>query len=330
MGKLQISLACGKYDHTRALQDGTVVPEGIDLNYISLEAEEVFWRMLHNGEFDASEVSLSSYTMAVSRGISDLIAIPVFVSRVFRQSCVYVNAGSGIERPEDLKGKRVGVPEYQITAAVWTRGFLEDDYGVAPRDVLWHTGGLEQPGRTEKIALELPAEIKIQSIPADKTLSQMLDSGEIDALVTARMPSCFSAGSPGVRRLLPNYMEVEADYYQRTGIFPIMHTVAIKRSIYERNPWVAQSLFKAFNQARDASYETLLDVNASHYPLPWMISSVDEVRKSWGDDFWPYGVQKNRKTLEALVRYSFDQGLSRRKLQVEELFAKETLDEFKI
>ena len=300
------------------------------MNYLSLEAEEIFWRMLHNGEFDVSEVSLSSYTIARSRGMDDLMAIPVFVSRSFRQSCVYVNTGAGIKKPSDLKGKRVGVPEYQITAAVWTRGFLEDDYGVAPRDILWHTGGLEQPGRTEKIALELSSDIKIQSIPEHKTLSQMLDSGEIDALVSARMPSCFAAGSPRVTRLFLNYKEVEADYFQRTGIFPIMHTIAIKRSLYDRHPSMAQSLFKAFCQAKEISFQTLMDVNVSHYPMPWIIDSVEELRRTWGADFFPYGVQANHTALETLLRYSFEQGLARRKLQVEELFAKETLNEFKI
>jgi len=330
MAKVGITLACGNYDRTWPLRDGTVVPEGIDLNYLCLGAEEVFWRMLRHGEFDASEISLSSYLMARSRGDKSLIAIPVFPSRMFRHSCVFVHADAGINEPGDLRGKRVGVPEYQMTAAVWIRGILQDEYGVAPGDCFWLTGGLEHSGRVEKLSLQLPDDIRIAPIPESKTLAQMLETGEIDALFTARTPSCYAAGSPRVRRLFPDYREVETDYYRRTGIFPIMHTVVLKRELYERYPWVAQSLYKAFNQAKELACRSYFDTTAPRYSLPFLISTAEEMHRIFGADFWPYGVKTNEKTLEALLRYSHAQDLSRRKLTIEELFAPETYEEFKI
>ncbi len=330
MAKVRITLACGDYDRTWPLRDGAVVPEGIDLNYLCLGAEEVFWRMLRNGEFDASEISLSSYIMAHSRGDESLIAIPVFPSRIFRHSCIFIHSDAGINEPGDLRGKRIGVPEYQMTAAVWIRGILQDEYGVAPRDCYWFTGGLEHPGRVEKLSLQLPDDTRIVPIPEDKTLSQMLVTGEIDALFTARTPSCFAPDSSRVRRLFPNYKDVEKDYYQRTGIFPIMHTIVLKRELYELYPWVAQSLFKAFNQAKEIACRGYFDSTAPHYSLPFLISTAEEMHKVFGTDFWPYGVKDNEKTIEALLRYSYEQGLSQRKLTIKELFAPETFEEFKI
>jgi 4,5-dihydroxyphthalate decarboxylase len=314
----------------RALMDGSIVPEGLDLNFIPLEVEEIFWRQLRHGEFDGCEISLSSYTMTRSRGDDRFVAIPVFTSRFFRHSCVYVNKSKGIQSPQDLRDRSVGVPEYQMTAAVWLRGIVQHEYGVHPREIRWRTGGLEFPGREEKIGLRLPSEIDCEPIPDGRTLSQMLDAGEIDALVTARSPSCFADGSPNVGRLFRDYADEERAYFERTRIFPIMHCVVIRRSIYETQPWVAVSLYKACRAAKDMALANLRDTNALYASLPWLVPEVEQTREIMGDDWWPYGVEMNRAAIQTLCRYSYEQGLSERQMRVEELFAPETLDEFKI
>jgi 4,5-dihydroxyphthalate decarboxylase len=311
------------------LMNGTVVPEGVDLNFIPIDIEESAWRQLKHQEFDGSETSLSQYTQFRSRGDDRFIGIPVFTSRSFRHSCVYVNAHKGIKEPQDLKGKTVGVPEYTQTAAVWVRGIFQHEYSVHPGDMLWRTGGEETPGRVEKLKLELPG-VDLQPIPPDKTLSRMLDAGELDALFAARAPSCFVAGSPNVKRLFGNYWEAEEEYYRRTGIFPIMHTVIIKRSVYEQNPWVAMSLFKACLASKEIALRNLQHTYALYASLPWLVHQVDYTRRIMGDDWWPYGIEKNRKTIEALCQYSFEQSLSARRMTIEDLFAPETFDEFKI
>jgi 4,5-dihydroxyphthalate decarboxylase len=310
--------------------DGSIPVEGMDLNFIPMVVEETFWRQLRYQEFDGSEMSLSSYTLARSRGDERFIAIPAFTSRFFRHSCVFINTHKGIEKPEDLKGKTIGVPEYQMTAAVWQRGLLQHEYGVHPRDVLWRSGGEETPGRVEKLKVRLPEDVDYKPIPIDKTLSGMLDNGEIDALLAARAPSCFDKGSPNVRRLWENYPEVEADYYRRTRIFPIMHCVVIKRSVYKENPWVAQSLYKALLAAKNITLKNLQTTEALHATLPWLVFEAQRTRQIMGEDWWPYGIEKNRETIEALCEYSFEQGLSERRMTIEELFASETFDEFKI
>ena len=330
MGKLHVDFACGSYDRTRALQDGSVQPEGIDLTYIPIDPpEEVFWRMLMHHEFDVAEMSLGSYTAGRTRGDLPFIAIPAFVSRMFRHSAAYINVDSGIQRPEDLKGKRVGIPEYQMTAMVWLRGILQTDYGVKPSDLHWYSGGQEHPGRREKVPLILPSDVRIERIPEDRTLSSMLVAGEIDALFAARMPSPFINRSPKVRRLFPNYREVEADYFKRTGIFPIMHTVAIRLDLYERHPWIAQSLFKALCEAKERCAKSIYETGSLRFMLPWANDDYEQARALMGDDYWPYGFEANRKVLETFVRYAYEQGVAARQVTVEELFAKETLDTFR-
>jgi 4,5-dihydroxyphthalate decarboxylase len=256
------------------------------------------------------------------------IAIPVFPSRFFRHSCIYVSAKSGIRKPKDLIGKRIGVPEYQMTAPVWIRGILAEHYGVPVDSVTYFTGGEEEPGRPEKQSLDLPANIKVETIAPDKTLAAMLRDGEIDAFHTARKPSTYD----GLRvvRLFENYSEVERAYYRETGIFPIMHTVAIRRDVYEANRWVAQSLFKAFCAAQQRTYDDLAETAALKAMLPWLPHHVEETRREMGDDYWAYGFEKNRATLATFLRYHYEQGLSKRLLQPEELFAPETLEAFKI
>jgi 4,5-dihydroxyphthalate decarboxylase len=330
MSKLSLTLACPPYDRVQALFNRMVVPEGIDLNILSLGVEEIFWRQLKNGEFDASESSLSTYTMLRAKGDDRFIAIPAFPSRFFRHSCIFINTNKGIEKPTDLKGKIIGVPEYQMTASVWQRGIMADEYGIYPKDMGWVSGGQEEPGRVDKIPMILPQGVHLEQIPKDKTLSKMLDDGEIDALFTARAPSCFQNESPNVSRLFPNFREVEESYFNRTGIFPIMHTFIIKRDIYDAHPWVAMSLFKALRQAKDWAINNFDITSALYATLPWLTDEVERTRSALGVDFWPYGVEPNRRTLETFLRYHHEQGLSNRKLSIEELFAMETMEEFKI
>ncbi|MBI4322138.1 MAG: ABC transporter substrate-binding protein [Chloroflexi bacterium] len=329
MSKLHLTFACGEYDRTLALKDGSIQPEGIDINYITMGPEEIFWRMLRYEEFEASEMSFSSYLLERARGKTRLVALPVFVSRVFRHGYIFINTESGILRPEDLVGKRVGVPEYQMTAALWQRGFLQHDYGVSPDKVLWLTGGLEQPGRKEKLELHLPPGIRVETIPEDKSLSSMLASGEIDALCGARPPSSFLKGSSKLRRLFPDYEAVELEYYRRTRLFPIMHTVVIREEVLEKHRWVADSLYKALCQAKDQCLEAMRNPGTLKYAIPWLIPEIERVRQVFGDDWWPYGVEANRPSLEAAVQYSYEQGLSETKLEVESLFPQSTLEGFK-
>jgi 4,5-dihydroxyphthalate decarboxylase len=328
MSQLRITLSCWNYDRTRALADGTVKPEGIELNYLNNVVEETFFRMLRYREFEAAELSLSSYCVSLMRDDPAFIAIPVFPSRSFRHNTVVVSAKSGIKDPKDLAGKRIGNPEYQLTAIVWQRGFLADEHGVDPKSCTYYTGGEETPGRDEKLKLDLPADIKVKSIPHDKTLSQMIADGEIDAIYAPRLPSTFHTRPNDVKRLFPDYMAAEKAYYEKTKIFPIMHVIVIRRDIYKANPWVARSLYKAFVESQRLTYQDMREVAALKTMLPWLPAHLEETRKILGDDWWSYGFQKNRHVLDTFLRYHHEQGLSKRRLKPEELFAPETLEAF--
>jgi len=327
---MRLTLACWDYDRTRALIDGSVAVDGIDLVYLNQPVEETFFRMMRFREFDCSEMSLSSYCASLHSDNPPFIAIPVFPSRYFRHSCIFISAKSAIREPADLKGKRIGVPEYQMTAPVWIRGILSDDYGVKVTDAQHFSGGEEEPGRDEKLKLSLPPQFSVTPIGPGQTLSQMLADGEIDALHTARTPSTFYSRPDDVKRLFPDFVAVEKDYFRRTGLFPIMHVVAIRRSVYEANRWIAQSLFKAFSQAQALTYDNLAVTSAMTTMLPWQVAAVEEARAELGDDWWPYGFAKNRAVLDTFLRYHHEQGLSARRLQPEELFAPETFEAFKI
>lgn len=327
---LRLTLSCWNYDRTRALADGSVRPDGIDLNYLTLPVEETFFRMLRYQEFDACEMSLSSYCVSLMRDKPPFIAIPIFPSRMFRHNGIYISAKSGIKEPKDLAGKRVGNPEYQLTAQVWIRGILADEYGVDPHSVRYFTGGGETPGREEKLKLSLPPEIKIGPIGPTQTLSQMLADGELDAIYAPRAPSTLRTRPSDVKRLFPDYVPVERAYYQKTKIFPIMHTVVIRRELYERDRWIATSLYKAFAEAQRRTYDDLDEVAAMKVMLPWTVAHVEEARRELGDDWWPYGLAPNRHVLDTFLRYHHDQGLSKRRLQPDELFAPETLATFKL
>lgn len=330
MKKLPLTLACWDYDRTRALADGRVKPDGIDLNYIPLPVEETFFRMLRFREFDAAELSLSSYAVSLMRDDPAFIAIPVFPSRFFRHSCIFISAASGIYEPADLAGKRVGVPEYQMTAPVWIRGILQDEYGIDPASVTHFTGGEEEPGREEKLKLTLPKRFRLQPIGSEQTLSRMLAAGEIDALFTARAPSTFYSRPGKVKRLFPDFPAVERAYFEKTKLFPIMHVIVIRRDVYNANPWVAQSLCKAFEESKRITYADLHVTAALKTSLPWQTAELEDTVRLMGDDWWSYGFAANRAVLDVFLRYHHEQGLSSRRLQPEALFAPETLEAFKI
>lgn len=324
MSRLELSLAVCDYDRCRAVLDGRAAVDGCRIIPTAIEPEEAFHRAFKFQEFDVTELSLSSLTMLTSRGESPYVAIPAYVSRLFRHSGIYIRTDRGIDRPEDLKGRVIGLPEYQITATVWIRGILEDEYGVDVRSVKWRQGGLEEAGRTERSRLDLPPEIDLKPIPTDRTLSDMLAAGEIDAMISARAPSCFLKGAPNVARLFPDYRAAEQDYYRRTGIFPIMHVMGVRRSIHERHPWVAVNLLKAFMQAKSAAMYELGQIGHLFASLPWSVYERDQTVALMGEDFWSYGFTENRKVLDTFLRYHHEQGLSKRLVSAEELFAPST------
>jgi 4,5-dihydroxyphthalate decarboxylase len=328
--KLPLTLACWNYDRTRALADGRVTPDGIDLTYLNLPVEETFFRMLRHREFEVAEMSLSSYVVSLFTPERPFVAIPVFPSRCFRHSCIYVHAGSNIREPRDLAGRRVGNPEYQMTALVWIRGILADFYDLPIDSVTYCTGGEEEPGRPEKLRLDLPDRIRVERIGADRTLSRMLADGDIDALYTAREPSTFRSAPDRVRRLFDDFPSVEREYFRRTGIFPIMHTVVIRRDVYEAHRWVAQALVKAFTAAQALAYADLRQTAAPTAMLPWLFDHVEETRRLMGDDYWPYGFERNQATLDTFLRYAFEQGLAKERLPAASLFAPESLERFRI
>lgn len=327
MTRLPLSFACWDYDRVKALQDGRVRPEGIDLNFLPLRVEETFYRQLRHQEFDVAELSLSSYLLTLNEPEPPFVAIPVFPSRFFRHQSIYVNSGSGIEKPADLVGRRVGTPEYQMTAGVWQRGILAEEYGVPVESVHWYTGAIEGGHREEKIPLDLPPEISVTPIPPGRTLSAMLAAGEIDAICSATQPSCFGR-EPRVRHLFEDFKQVEKDYYRRTGIFPIMHTVVIRREVHRRHPWVARTLTKAFEESLRIAYEDLAHRGALKVMLPWLQDHVRETVEALGEGWWDYGLERNRHVLETFARYSHQQGLAHRVHAVEEMFVTAADDAF--
>jgi 4,5-dihydroxyphthalate decarboxylase len=319
MTPLRLTLACGPYDRTQALRDGTIRPDGIDLNYVTLQPAEIFWRMLQYREFDASEMSLSNYTTLVSGGSPPFIAIPVYPSRVFRHGYFFINTEKGIASPRDLKGKHGGVPEYSMTAAVYMRGLLQHEYGVKPSDVEW------VQGRADRLGRPLPGDVRLTQAPAGAELGDLLARGEIDFMMTANNPLAFRRGAPNVRRLFPDYAEVEKDYYRRTKIYPIMHTVVIRRDVYERDPWAALSLYQAFAAAKQHCYRLLTETGSPKASFAWLQPMIEQEQAIIGPDWYPYGIEQNRPSLEALLQYAHEQGLTGRRVAIEELFAPSTL-----
>jgi 4,5-dihydroxyphthalate decarboxylase len=329
MAPLSITLACGPYDRTRALADGRVTVEGVDLRYIQLDPEEIFFRMLSYGEFDVAELSFSSYVLT-HLADGPFVAVPVFPSRMFRHTSVYISEASGITSPEQLAGRLVGVAEYQLTANVWIRGILQEYHGLENSSVRYRTGGLNERGRHEKIPLKLPDNIDIEAIAQDQTLSDLLAAGEIDAIYSPRAPASFTAQAAGqtrhgVRRLFGDSRELERQYFRDSGIFPIMHVLVMRRPVYEANPWLAQSLAKAFGRAKDLAYQELARTVALAVTLPWVREEYEASVALLGEDFWSYGLDPNRHVIETFIRYAHEQGMLPRRPEPDELFALETL-----
>jgi 4,5-dihydroxyphthalate decarboxylase len=318
--RLEITFACSDNDRTRAIIDGRVRIESCDVTCLVLEPAEMFARACRYAEFDITELSFSSYMRMVDLGEAPYIAVPAFLSRAFRHSSFYVRTDRGICSPADLVGRTVGVPEYQMTAALWLRGMLQEEHGVKPADMHWRTGGQEQPGREERMPVDIPG-LDLQPIPAGETLSGMLAAGEIDAMLSARTPSVFLRRAPHVDRLFPNYKDVERSYYKRTGYFPIMHLVALRTSLVQKYPWLPASTYKALLESKAIGLEKLTNLAQLAVALPWMEVEAAETKALMGTDYWRYGVQDCKHEIEVMMRYAHEQGLTRRKLGIEELFA---------
>ena len=331
MSKVNLTIATWDYDRVRPLMDGRVKVEGCDVNYVVVQPEECFHRAWYHQEFDVTELGVSGYYVAISRGtgnfgLSPYVAIPVYPSRLFRASAIYVRKDRGIETPADLRGKKVGVPEYQMTAVVFARGFLSDDYGVRVDEMTWMQGGMDQPGRKDKWPNNLPAGFPLQSL-GDKSINQALEDGTLDAVISARTPHAYHTGSAPVRRLFEDFETVEKDYYRRTKIFPIMHLLGIRREIYEKHPWVARNLYQAFCEAKRITQQDLFETAALKIGLPWVVSSAEGARKVLGDDIFPYGYESALPTLRAMGRFLVEQHITVRPVEPEELFPVTTMSD---
>ncbi|HSQ95643.1 MAG TPA: ABC transporter substrate-binding protein [Croceibacterium sp.] len=329
MSKLQLSVAMGDYDRTRALLDGRVLIDGVDPVYMTLSPEEMFFRAMRSVDFDICELSFSSYLVRASRGDSPYVAVPVFLSRAFRHTSIYVRKDR-IRQPADLKGRRIGVPEYQLTAIVWARALLQDDFGVRPQDATWVRGGIDTPGRPEKIKLQLPPEVKVEAAPEGTTISDLLDRGEIDGFIAPRPPGAAALRNPNVGWLFDDPTAAAKDYYKRSGVFPIMHVIGIRRELAAQHPWLPAAVQKAFTQAKAAAIEALSDTSATKVTLPFVEEQLKAARETLGDDYWSYGVAANRRTLETFLRHHHGQGLSARLMSVDEIFHPATYESYSI
>ena len=319
MSLLPLSIATTDYDHFRDLRFGLVQPEGIDLNWMTLGHHECFARFTANREFDLAELSFAKFATQVTRPDSDIIGLPVICSRLFRFGSFYVNRRSGIRSVQDLAGRKVGSPEWAHSAAVYMRGWMHNEMGVKLTDVHWVQAGANAPGRAEKVEIHLPEGVQLTRV-ADKSLSQMLASGEIDCAIIARPPTCFLEGHPDVERLFPDFVDMEQDYYDRTRVWPIMHIVAMRRAIIEAHPWVGRNLLNAFEASKQRSVERLLDPAVSRYQVPWLSSYARRQRDRFGADLFPYGIEPNRPTWEQMALYTWQQGIAHRQFTPEEIF----------
>jgi len=308
-------------DRMLPILTGEITSPDVALIFETGRPSDLFWRALHDGAFDITEMSLAAHAILTSRGENPFAGLPVFTSRMFRHGSIFVSEEAGISRPEDLAGKRVGIPEYQMTAAVWIRGFLMEFYGVTPADIHWFTGGVNRPGRAERIALRAPPSVRVERVAANRTLNELLLAGEIDAIIAPQVPQAFRQGDPRVRRLFPDYRQDEAEYFIHTGIFPIMHLLVMRRELAAKAPELPALLFDLFDRARQRAMETLADADAPYVMLPWQVEEAERTRALMGDDYWLYGLDANRHTIETFLRYLGEQGLLARQVQIEELFA---------
>jgi 4,5-dihydroxyphthalate decarboxylase len=329
MAKLKLSLAIGNYDRMRPLFDGSVQIDGVDPVFMMLPPEEIFFRAFRTEDFDICELSMSSFTVKTAQGNCPYVGVPAFVSRAFRHNSIYVRTDR-IKKPSDLKGKRIGLPEYQLTACVWARMILEDDYGIKPSDVTWVRGGIDDPSRPEKISIRLPAGVRMEDAPEGKTISQLLESGDIDGFIAPRVPTLAGRSNPNIGWLFPDPVSAGKDYYQRTGIFPIMHVTGVRRSLVEQHPWLPAAVLKAFEQSKAKCLAELTDTATSKCTLPFVEEQLRAARDLMGFDFWSYGLAPNRKVLEAFLRRHHSEGLSSRLVAAEEMFHPSTHESFSI
>lgn len=323
---LTLTIATDSYDHVRDFTDGVVRAEGIELRVLRLQLEEIFYRFTKYREWDISELSMGKYIALRSQDDTSISALPVFVSRAFRHSSIYVKRGSALTHPAQLQGKPIGIPEWAQTASIYSRGMLVHEYGVPLDQVEWVQAGVNQPGRSEKVELKLPSGVRYRAEPG-KTLDAMLQAGEIDAMLSARPPQ--SLGS-GIVRMFENYRPHEEAYFRKTGIYPIMHVIAVRTPVLEAHPWAAMNLFKAFDEAKRRSLARISEIAASHVPLPWMADTAVSMRALLGADVFPYGIEPNRRTLEAFLQFGYEQGVCHRRLAVEELFPPSVASSFRV
>lgn len=329
MERIPLTFATTHYDHFSDLTSGRIEVDGVDLTSFEMPTEEVFFRFLTFREFDISEISMAKYASMISQGDTSITAIPVFPNRVFRHSSLYVRRDGPVKKAADLNGKRVGVPEWAETATVYARGALAHHYGVDLNSIEWTQAGVNEPGRTEKVKLMIPPGLRVVPRP-DKDLSDMLVAGELDAAMCARPPKCFTEGHPNVARLFENFMEVEQQYYRETGIFPIMHAVAIQRKVVDEHPWLPMNLLKAFEESKRRSIDRILNRGITPTLDPWCNVHAAQYQALFGEDYWPYGIEANHKTLDAFLLYAYEHGVCHRRVEVEELFAKQVLQHVRV
>jgi 4,5-dihydroxyphthalate decarboxylase len=316
---IHLTVACNIYDRSQPIANGTIAIEGCELTFVPLPPEEAHLRAFTGADFDVTELSMGSHLIATAEGGSPYLGLPAFISRTFRHNCIFIRKDRGIESGADLRGKVVGVPEYQMTAAIWMRGILSEDFGVPSDQIAWRTGGMNAPGRKERMALDLPPSFDVKPIGDDSSLSDALADGRLDAVITARTPACYERGDPNIGRLFENYRAVEEDYFTRTGIFPIMHGIGVRRDLVAKHPWLPRSVYKAFLEAKILALGRLRETGSLAVSHPWIGDERDKLVKLMGADFWPYGIEPNRVSLEAMVRFAREQGLIKRDVTIDEL-----------
>ena len=329
--KLSLSVAVGNYDRTRALVDGRVQIDGVHPAIMTLSPEEMFFRAFRHADFDITELSLASYAVSLANGANKYVALPIFLSRAFRHSSIYVTHASGVQTPEQMRGKRIGIAEYQLTANVWARALLEDDYGVSPSEITWVRGGMDSPVRPEKLNLDLPKDVKVEAAEAGQTLNQLMKDGKIDGFIGPRAPKSFFEESSLIRRLFDEPVDTGLNYFKRTNIFPIMHVLGVKRELLEKHPFLSQALMKAFQSAKDIAEDELADTSATKVTMPFVEDQLERIKKTMGVNFWTYGLDRaNRNVIESFLDHHHRQGLSKRLLAVDEMFPKNSIEGYSL
>jgi 4,5-dihydroxyphthalate decarboxylase len=324
MNKIKLSLACTHTDRSAPLLDGRIEIPGCEIRPLPGLTQDIFRRVLKEQAYDIAEMSMGTHIVQCSRGSDAYVGLPIFLSRAFRHSSIFIRNDRGIARPQDLVGKRVGIEQYQQTIGLWVRGILGDSFGVRTQDVSWRNGGLEQPGGGERLALNLPPGIDLQTIPSDQTLNSMLSAGVLDAVIATRPPSSFASGHPDIARLFPDYQRAEIDYFKETRAFPIMHCVVVRRSLVEAHPWLPVEIFRAFTKAKAHALNEMTFMNIPRISLAWICENYAQTRAIMGDQVWAYGLPKSMHEIKAMLRYALNDGLIDEAMQPEDLFDSST------